>query len=463
MPFTPFPRCRPWKSSASLRRRCRVEVRHTRRRDRSARQFACRPVGGAMVAGRGVRDLHHRRRRPARGRAPASRRRPPRQLRCSAMRTRVTAAPRITRSCGRSATSSQPRTAWPCSAFNFRGIDGLGRHLRRRPRRGPRRASRDRSLAQRGAGPAHGRCCGWSFGANVALREALDDRPDRRPRPDRRCRCGRTTSPCPRSLTPPGLRVHASPPVLSSRARTTDTALPRTPRAFAAGFPDATVVMLEGTDHFLWRREKEAARRRRRPSCDESLGSAALSLVQRTGPSRLACPFVRGSTGGSPSRPPDPHERQEQEHAAEQTRPHEHAKHDEDDARWRARAAGSPTTAGLEASAPVHRREAPDHEQQHEERQRRIRATSRSSTLAPLAPAEVTCPPRTEHPDDTKTPSATIRNTRSATPSPALQRDVREHHDPLLRHLLHGEPQPLAPERRSPSTRRRASGRRGTR
>jgi pimeloyl-ACP methyl ester carboxylesterase len=30
-------------------------------------------------------------------------------------------------------------------------------------------------------------------------------------------------------------------------------------RAYAAALPRATVTILEGTDHYLWRREKEAA------------------------------------------------------------------------------------------------------------------------------------------------------------------------------------------------------------
>jgi pimeloyl-ACP methyl ester carboxylesterase len=34
---------------------------------------------------------------------------------------------------------------------------------------------------------------------------------------------------------------------------------PEDVRRFASAFPSATVHVLEGTDHYLWRREREAA------------------------------------------------------------------------------------------------------------------------------------------------------------------------------------------------------------
>lgn len=99
--------------------------------------------------------------------------------------------------------------------------------------------------------------CGWSFGANVALREALDDHrvaalalfgiplvPDDVTLPD--------------LPEPSELRAFRRPVFLL--AGEGDAFCPADDlRMFADSFPNPAVTILEGTDHFLWRHEKEAA------------------------------------------------------------------------------------------------------------------------------------------------------------------------------------------------------------
>ena len=94
-----------------------------------------------------------------------------RERRRSAIRIRATAGARTTRSSGRSATSSHS-AGFAVLSFNFRGVMGSG---------GTFGGGRDEV---RDARAAIGRVrdeapdlptvvCGWSFGANVALRETL--------------------------------------------------------------------------------------------------------------------------------------------------------------------------------------------------------------------------------------------------------------------------------------------------
>jgi pimeloyl-ACP methyl ester carboxylesterase len=98
---------------------------------------------------------------------------------------------------------------------------------------------------------------GWSFGASVALREALDDgrvsalalvgiplRPgdvEMPPLPDRT-----------------DLRLFARPAMLLAGEHDR-YAPPEDLRAYGALFPQAEVVVVPGTDHYFWRREREAA------------------------------------------------------------------------------------------------------------------------------------------------------------------------------------------------------------
>jgi len=98
---------------------------------------------------------------------------------------------------------------------------------------------------------------GWSFGASVALREALDDR-----RIGALVLVGMPLEPKDQSLPPlPGpedLRILKRPVLLIAGEH--DEFCPPGPlHAYASWFPDATVRILAGTDHFFWRREKEAA------------------------------------------------------------------------------------------------------------------------------------------------------------------------------------------------------------
>jgi len=140
-------------------------------------------------------------------------------------------------------------------AFNFRGIMGSGgtyggghgelKDVRAAVGRA-REAAPDRPTV----------VCGWSFGANVALREALDD--------DRVAALALTGIP----LRPGDVLIPPLPSPEEVRAM-------RRPVLFLAGSNDeycpadelrayaaetgAEVSILEGTNHYLWRREREAA------------------------------------------------------------------------------------------------------------------------------------------------------------------------------------------------------------
>ncbi|HSL12013.1 MAG TPA: alpha/beta fold hydrolase [Actinomycetota bacterium] len=98
---------------------------------------------------------------------------------------------------------------------------------------------------------------GWSFGASVALREAIDDR-----RVDALALVGMPTSPKDLSLPPlpeaADLRLLKRPALLLA-GENDEHAAPDDLRAYADAFPDAEVVVVPGTDHYFWRREKEAA------------------------------------------------------------------------------------------------------------------------------------------------------------------------------------------------------------
>ena len=99
--------------------------------------------------------------------------------------------------------------------------------------------------------------CGWSFGANVALREALDD-----DRPAALVLYGIPLNPSDLALPrlPAPSDVHAfRRPVLFVAGDGDPYCPPEELRAYAAGFPQGECAMLEGTDHFLTRRWGEAA------------------------------------------------------------------------------------------------------------------------------------------------------------------------------------------------------------
>ena len=139
--------------------------------------------------------------------------------------------------------------------FNFRGTMGsAGTYAAGRAETKDVDAAIGR-VRQESEGPTI--VCGWSFGAVVALLEALTD--------DRVSALALIAPP----LDPGDIDV---PPVPS----TSELKLFRRPTLLLAGegdiycprprleslgraMPDAEVVILPGTDHFLWRREKEAA------------------------------------------------------------------------------------------------------------------------------------------------------------------------------------------------------------
>ncbi len=99
--------------------------------------------------------------------------------------------------------------------------------------------------------------CGWSFGAGVAIRETLVD-----DRVDGLALIGLPLAP--NDLSPPSLPDPSElasfhrPALLVAGGR--DAYCPTGDlRTYATGFPDARVAILDGADHFLGRREREAA------------------------------------------------------------------------------------------------------------------------------------------------------------------------------------------------------------
>ena len=99
--------------------------------------------------------------------------------------------------------------------------------------------------------------CGWSFGAHVALREALGDE-----RVAALALIGLPVEPAdieiPAMPAPTELRAFARPVLLV--AGEGDVYCPR-PRleAMGATMPAAEVLVVPGTDHFLWRHERSVA------------------------------------------------------------------------------------------------------------------------------------------------------------------------------------------------------------
>ena len=98
---------------------------------------------------------------------------------------------------------------------------------------------------------------GWSFGANVAIRAAIDDR-----RVSALVLIGLPLVPNDLSLPPlpdaTDLRAFRRPALLLAGEH--DTFAPAEElRAYAAAFPDATATVVAGTDHYFWRRERKAA------------------------------------------------------------------------------------------------------------------------------------------------------------------------------------------------------------
>jgi uncharacterized protein len=140
--------------------------------------------------------------------------------------------------------------------FNFRGVMSSGGSYGGGHRElADVRAALDRIRREAPDVPTLG--VGWSFGANVALREALDD-----DRPAALALLGIPLRPGDVELPPlpdaGELRAFARP-VLFLTGDGDSFCPPDELRAYAAGFAHAAVEILEGTDHYLWRREREAA------------------------------------------------------------------------------------------------------------------------------------------------------------------------------------------------------------
>ena len=141
-------------------------------------------------------------------------------------------------------------------SFNFRGVMGSG---------GTHAGGRDEIIDVRAAigrireaDPALPTvCCGWSFGANVALREALED-----DRPAALVLYGLPLAPSDLALpplpTPSDLRGFGLP-VLFVAGDGDPYCPPDELRAYAAELPRGELALLGGTDHFLTRRWGEAA------------------------------------------------------------------------------------------------------------------------------------------------------------------------------------------------------------
>jgi len=98
---------------------------------------------------------------------------------------------------------------------------------------------------------------GWSFGANVAVRAAIDDR-----RVAALALVGLPLAPNDLSLPPlpdaTDLRALRRPALLLAGEHDT-FAPPAMVETYASAFPDAEVRIVAGTDHYFWRREREAA------------------------------------------------------------------------------------------------------------------------------------------------------------------------------------------------------------
>ena len=141
-------------------------------------------------------------------------------------------------------------------AFNFRGVMGSGG-----AHGGGRDETRDVYAAvtrvREVAPDLPVVVCGWSFGASVALREGLDDH--------RLTALALIGMP----LRPDDLALPPAPPASELRKLRRPVLVltgdndPYCPvieaRAFVASSPRGRLHVVEGTDHYLWRKEREAA------------------------------------------------------------------------------------------------------------------------------------------------------------------------------------------------------------
>ncbi len=141
-------------------------------------------------------------------------------------------------------------------SFNFRGVMGSGgTYGGGRDEVRDVRAAIGRMLDEAPGAPSV--VCGWSFGANVALREALDDE-----RVAALVLVGLPLTPgdvelptLPRGEELRGFRA----PVLLLAGERDEYCPAEELRTMATEFRRARVEIVAGTDHYFWRREREAA------------------------------------------------------------------------------------------------------------------------------------------------------------------------------------------------------------
>jgi alpha/beta superfamily hydrolase len=149
------------------------------------------------------------------------------------------------------------RRGFAVLGFNFRGVMGSGGSYG-----GGREELRDvraaiGSVRERAGPELPTVLAGWSFGASVALRAALDDR-----RVAALVMIGTPLRPndlvLPPLPEPADLRLFKRPALMLSGEHD-EYCPPEDANAYASGFPGAEVEVVPGTDHYFWRREREAA------------------------------------------------------------------------------------------------------------------------------------------------------------------------------------------------------------
>jgi len=142
--------------------------------------------------------------------------------------------------------------------FNFRGVMGSSDTYRGgRDELRATRAAIEAARSHSGLKDPTTVVVGWSFGASVALREALDDA-----RVSALALVGIPLRPGDVEMPPlpdrTDLRLLARPAMLLAGEHD-QYAPPEDLRAYGGLFPQAEVVVVPGTDHYFWRREREAA------------------------------------------------------------------------------------------------------------------------------------------------------------------------------------------------------------
>jgi uncharacterized protein len=142
-------------------------------------------------------------------------------------------------------------------SFNFRGVMGSdGEHSKGVHEVKDARAAVDR-VRETASGPTF--LAGWSFGANVALRESVED--------DRVAALALMGMPLAESsaalpeLPERSVLARLGRPVLLVAGEADQFCPVPELRGLARRIPGAEVEVLPGTDHFFWKREREVARR----------------------------------------------------------------------------------------------------------------------------------------------------------------------------------------------------------